>query len=150
MLTDRLNELLEPIVADLGYELLCLELAGEGRNRCLRIYIDQPEGIGLEDCETVSHEVSAALDVDDPISGNYRLEVSSPGLDRPLTKESHFRQFTGQEARVQMQMPVEGRRRFKGRILGVEDGRLRIEVDGNEVELAMDAIERARLVPDLG
>lgn len=149
MLTDRLNELLEPIVDDLGYELVYLELIGESGDRTLRLFIDHPGGIGLEDCEAVSREVSAALDVEDPISGNYRLEVSSPGLDRPLAKAEHFQQFEGQEAKVQMQFPIDGRRRFRGRILGVEADVVRLDVDGVEVELAIAGIERARLVPDL-
>ncbi len=149
MLTDRLNELLEPIVNDLGYELVYLELVGDGNDRILRLFIDHAEGIGLEDCEVVSREVSATMDVEDPISGNYRLEVSSPGLDRPLAKAEHFEQFAGQEVRVQMQFPIEGRRRFRGRILGVEAEVVRLDVDGVEVELTIAGMERARLVPNL-
>ena len=150
MLTDRLNELLEPIIEDLGYELICLELAGGDSDRILRIYIDAENGIGLEDCEKVSREVSATMDVDDPMPGNYYLEVSSPGLDRPLTKPEHFEQFSGFEARVQMHVPnLEGRRRFRGRILGVEGNTVRLDVDGVEVELDVDGMDRARLVPDV-
>lgn len=150
MLTDKLNALLEPVVDDLGYELIYLELVGDGSDRCLRLFIDHADGIGLEDCEAVSREVSALMDVEDPISGNYRLEVSSPGLDRPLAKAEHFQQFIGQEARVQMQFPIEGRKRFRGRILGVEADTVRLEYDGVEVELAIAGMERARLVPDFG
>jgi ribosome maturation factor RimP len=101
-LQERVQALLEPLVEGLGYELVCLELHGSGAHALLRLYIDAPQGIGLDDCERVSREVSAALDVADPISGSYRLEVSSPGLDRPLAKPEHFRRFAGRQAKLQL------------------------------------------------
>jgi ribosome maturation factor RimP len=148
MLQDRIKALLEPLVEKLGYELVCLELHGSGRHSLLRLFIDAPQGISLEDCERVSREVSAALDVADPIAGQYRLEVSSPGLDRPLAKAEHFRRFAGRQARVQMREPVDGRRRFAGRLLGMEEDWIVIEVDGGRYRLPLEQVEKARLVPE--
>lgn len=156
MLQERVQALLEPLVESLGYELVCLELHGSGAHALLRLYIDSAgdstagnlaTGIGLEDCERVSREVSAALDVADPISGSYRLEVSSPGLDRPLAKPEHFRRYSGQQARVQTRLPVSGRRRFAGRLLGLEQDEVVIEVDGISYRLPLAQIEKARLQP---
>jgi ribosome maturation factor RimP len=148
MLQERVQALLEPLVESLGYELVCLELHGSGSNALLRLYIDGPQGIGLEDCERVSREVSATMDVADPISGSYRLEVSSPGLDRPLAKPEHFRRYAGRQAKVQMRMPIDGRRRFAGRLLGLEQDEIVIEVDGSSFRLPLEQVEKARLVPE--
>jgi ribosome maturation factor RimP len=148
MMQERVLALLEPLVESLGYELVCLELHGSGQHSLLRLYIDAPQGIGLEDCERVSREVSATMDVADPISGSYRLEVSSPGLDRPLAKPEHFRRFAGREAKVQMRVPVDGRRRFAGRLLGIEQDQVVIEVDGSSFRLPLEQVEKARLVPE--
>jgi ribosome maturation factor RimP len=148
MLQERVQALLEPLVENLGYELVCLELHGSGQNSLLRLYIDAPQGIGLADCERVSREVSASLDVADPISGNYRLEVSSPGLDRPLAKPEHYRRFIGRQAKVQMRIPVDGRRRFAGRLLGLEQDEIVIEIDGSHYRLPLEQVDKARLVPE--
>ena len=148
MMQEQVQALLEPLVEKLGYELVCLELQGSGQNSLLRLYIDAPQGIGLEDCERVSREVSATMDVADPISGSYRLEVSSPGLDRPLAKPEHFRRFAGRQAKLQMRAPVEGRRRFAGRLLGLEQNEIVIEVDGSSFRLPLEQVEKARLVPE--
>lgn len=148
MMQEQVQALLEPLVENLGYELVCLELQGSGQNSLLRLYIDAPQGIGLEDCERVSREVSATMDVADPISGSYRLEVSSPGLDRPLAKPEHFRRFAGRQAKLQMRAPVEGRRRFAGRLLGLEQNEIVIEVDGSSFRLPLEQVEKARLVPE--
>jgi ribosome maturation factor RimP len=117
-------------------------------NSAVTIYIDKPEGIAIEDCETVSREVAALLDVEDPIPGHYNLEVSSPGLDRPLFTPAQFEQFRGETARVTVFAPVDGRRKFKGAILGAADDVVRIDQDGAEVALEMSNIVKARLVPD--
>ncbi len=148
MMQERVQALLEPLVESLGYELVCLELHGAGNNSLLRLYIDSPDGIGLEDCERVSREVSAAMDVADPISSSYRLEVSSPGLDRPLAKPEHFRRYAGCQAKVQMRVPVNGRRRFAGKLAGLEQDEILIEVDGSSYRLPLGQVEKARLVPD--
>src|SRR5690349_16374703 len=148
MLRDRLSALLEPLIEDLGYELVLLEHMPQGRGSLLRLYIDRIGGIGLEDCEIVSREVSAALDVADPVTGSYRLEVSSPGDDRPLVKPAHFERFAGERVRIQMQRPIDGRRRFVGRLQGMESGNIVVDVDGQVFRLPMEQIERARLAPE--
>ncbi|MDT0617235.1 ribosome maturation factor RimP [Salinisphaera sp. P385] len=146
-MAQRLDNLLAPVVEALGYELWHLETTGAGDDRLLRIYIDSPDGIALEDCEAVSHEVSAALDVNDPLPGGYRLEVSSPGMDRPLITDAHFARFQGETIRVNLYAAVDGRKRFTGINHGVVDDQLRIECDGELFELPRDSVAKARLVP---
>ena len=145
----ELARLLEPTVEGMGYELADLELRIGGKSGVVRVFIDRPEGVGLDDCEAVSRQVSAVLDVEDPVPGHYVLEVSSPGLDRKLTKPAHFQRFIGEEVRVQMRFPVEGRRRFRGRLLAADDRTIEIEVDGQKHTLPMATIDSARLVPSL-
>ena len=144
----KLNQLLQPLIEDLGYEFVGLEHRSNPKDPVLAIYIDGPEGISLEDCERVSREVAALLDIEDPIPGHYNLEVSSPGLDRPLFTLEQFERFSGHEAQVTAYAPVGGRRKFKGVILGVTDDKLRLDQDGSEVELELGNIAKARLVPD--
>jgi ribosome maturation factor RimP len=144
----KLTSLIQPVVEDLGYEFVGLEHSSNPKNPALVLYIDQPDGIAVEDCEKVSREVAALLDVEDPIPGNYVLEVSSPGLDRPLFTLAHFDQFQGSVVQVTLFAPASGRRRFKGQILGTTDGQVRIEQDGTEVTLDFGNIAKARLVPD--
>lgn len=145
----ELARLLEPTVEGLGYELADLELRIGGKNGVVRIFIDRPEGVGLEDCEVVSRQVSALLDVEDPVPGRYVLEVSSPGLDRKLTKAAHFERFVGEEVRVQMRFPIEGRRRFRGKLLSAGEKTIEVAVDGVVHSLPMATIDSARLVPSL-
>jgi len=145
---ERLNELLGPLVEDLGYEFVGLEYHSHPKQAVLRVYIDREGGVDLEDCEYVSREVAAMLDVEDPIAGHYNLEISSPGLDRPLFTLEQFRRFTGAEAQVSLFAPQGGRRKFKGRILATDDGMVRMEVDGAEIALKFENIAKARLVPD--
>lgn len=146
--TGKLTELLQPLIEDLGYEFVGLEQRSEPKNRVLVVYIDRPQGIRVEDCETVSREVSALLDVEDPLAGQYSLEISSPGLDRPLFTYEQFTRFAGQEVQVALYAPQDGRRKFKGVILGADEGAVRLEQDGQEVNLEMGNIAKARLVPD--
>lgn len=128
----------------LGYELVDLETSRSG---LVRIFIDSPRGISVGDCARVSHHLSRAFAVE---GVDYeRLEVSSPGLDRPLKRVEDFARFTGRDATVRLKLPRDGRRRFEGRIEGVEDGRIVLEVDGVRQVLAFDEIDRARLVPDV-
>jgi ribosome maturation factor RimP len=148
MLKDTLLELLSPEVEALGYELVELDAPAPGGSGTLRIYIDRDEGIGLEDCERVSHRVSGLLDVEDPIPGQYTLEVSSPGLDRPLRTEEHFRRQAGKLVKIVLSAGRPGRRRYKGTIVHVDGGVLEIEVDGDRVSLPLSDIESARLVPE--
>ena len=144
----KLTHLLQPLVEDLGYEFVGLEHGSNPKNPVLVIYIDKQTGIAVEDCERVSREVAALLDVEDPIPGHYNLEISSPGLDRPLFTLEHFDQFSGEQARVTLYAPQDGRRKFKGKILGVDDDRIKLDVEGMEVLLDMGNIAKARLVPD--
>jgi ribosome maturation factor RimP len=145
---DKLTTLLQPLVEDLGYEFVGLERSSNPKNPVLVIYIDTPDGIAVEDCERVSREVAALLDVEDPIPGQYRLEVSSPGLDRPLFTLEQFGQFTGEVAQISLYAPQDGRRKFKGQILGTDVGQVQIDQDGVKVTLDLGNIAKARLVPD--
>ena len=142
------SELIESTVEALGVQLWGVEHIQQGKFSLLRIYIESDEGIAIEDCEKVSREVAALLDVEDPIPGHYNLEISSPGLDRPLFTLEQFDRFVGEVARVSLFAPQEGQRKFKGTILGTEGDRVKIEVDGSEVQLDMNNIAKARLVPD--
>jgi len=146
--------LLAPTVRALGLELLGAEYLPAPGGAVLRLYIDVPEAeagernVGIEDCERASREVSAQLDVEDPISGHYTLEVSSPGLERPLFGAAQFARFAGEAAKVALKLPQDGRRRLQGRILRVDGEQVAFDVDGNELVVAVDNIDKARLVPD--
>lgn len=150
----EIANLLTPTVQALGLELLGVEYLPAPGGAVLRLYIDVPadaeEGrnVGIEDCESVSREVSAQLDVEDPISGHYTLEVSSPGVDRPLFTPAQFERFIGESAKVGLQLPQDGRRRLQGRIAAVEGDNILFEVDGQPLRVAFDNIEKARLLPD--
>ncbi len=150
-----LQKLIEPAIAVLGYELVGTEYLPQGKHSLLRIYIDTPDGITVEDCERVSHQVSGLLDVEDSIQGQYTLEVSSPGLDRPLFKIEHFDRFIGQQIKVRLKLPLSGQRNFTGKLLGTCDGAVLMQVEMGEksgeeaLELVfpLEKIEAARLVP---
>jgi len=144
----KLAAILQPLVEDLGYEFVGLEFSSNPKNPVLVLYIDKPEGIAIEDCERTSREVAALLDVEDPIPGHYVLEVSSPGLDRPLFSPQQFGQFAGEIVQITLIAPIEGRRKLKGRILHVRDDKISVEQDGTEVTLEHGNIAKARLVPD--
>ena len=150
--------LLAPTVASLGLELLGVEYLPAPGGALLRLYIDVPEGevdpegtprnVGIDDCEAVSREVSAQLDVADPISGHYTLEVSSPGLERPLFTAAQFARFAGEQAKVWLKLPQDGRRRLQGAILRADGDSVVFELDGAEFVVAIENVEKARLVPD--
>lgn len=155
--------LAEPYVRDAGFDLIEVQFGREQRGAVLRLFIDRPQTaaeaevaagqagatlISVDDCERVSRDVSAALDVADKIPYAYQLEVSSPGLDRPLRRERDFARFVGESARVRLEVGVEGRRNFSGTIRGAKDGRVEIACDGRSYELPIDDIVRANLVPD--
>ena len=144
----QLWDLLEPVVTGLGYELVEIEYQPNPKHGVLRIFIDQPDGIQLDDCQEVSNQVSALLDVEDPIPGHYNLEVSSPGLDRPLNKVEDFERFTGEMVKIKTGMAIDGQRNFKGLLRGIEGDDITIEFDGKQVSLPLASIEKARLVPD--
>jgi len=148
--TDRLEALLTPIIDDLGYEFVGLEYSSNPKNRLLRVYIDKPDsGIDVDDCAEVSREISAVMDVEEPITGQYTLEVSSPGIERPLFTAAHFERFVGETAKIQMLAPIDGRRRFKGQIVAVEGDDVRLKVDGQDVVLNVAGMDKAKLAPDL-
>ena len=146
----QLGDLLEPVVAGMGYELVEIEYNPSARHGLLRLYIDHEDGIQLEDCSDVSNQVSALLDVEDPIPGHYNLEISSPGLDRPLRGIRDYERFQGEIVKIRTGMPIDGRRNFKGRLCGIEGDGINIECDGQRFVLPLASIERARLVPELG
>lgn len=148
MLRDRLIELLEPVVNAIGYELVLLEYSPRDGSGMLRLFIDAPDGITLDDCEKVSREVAATLDVEDVITQAYRLEISSPGLDRPLVKPEHYRRFKGEVARVQTLAPIAGRRRFQGAILDATDDEVSIETADGPITIPLADIDKAKLVPN--
>ena len=143
-----LQALLEPVITGLGYEVVRILTIGQ-KNPTLQIMIDRLDGkdITVEDCATVSRAVSAVLDEKDPIKDQYSLEVSSPGLDRPLTKIEHFKRFSGYEARIETAVEVEKRKRFKGVLGNVdEQNRVHIDVDGTDYAIAFDDISKAKLI----
>jgi ribosome maturation factor RimP len=144
-LRERLTTLIEPLTARLGYELVELEYgAGHGR-ASLRVFIDAAGGIGVEDCERVSREISALLDVEDPMPGAYTLEVSSPGFDRVLRTREHFGRFVGSRVFVELKEPRAGRRRYTGQLLAVDEAGIALAVDQERVAVAFAEIGKARL-----
>jgi ribosome maturation factor RimP len=145
--TDRVAALISGPLEALGYELVRVQLSG-GDRPVLQIMAERADGVGMtvDDCADISRSVSALLDAEDPIAGAYTLEVSSPGIDRPLTRPRDFERFAGFDARIETQQPIAGRRRFKGRLLGLEDGVVSLVVDEDTVHLPIEAIAKARLV----
>ena len=146
----QLWDMLEPVVTGMGYELVEIEYNPSSRHGVLRLYIDHEDGIQLDDCTDVSNQVSALLDVEDPIPGHYNLEVSSPGMDRPLRGIRDYERFAGEVVKIKTAMAIDGRRNFKGRLRGVEGDEISIECDGRQYVLPLASIEKARLVPEFG
>src|SRR5487761_56054 len=144
-LRERLIALIEPLVGRLGYELVELEHTAGRSSAVVRLFIDSPEGVGLADCERVSREVSALLDVEDPIPTAYTLEVSSPGLDRVLRTPAHFARFVGARVFVELAAPRDGRRRYTGKLLSADQAGIALEVDGQHVPVSFAEIGKARL-----
>ncbi|MEX2499273.1 MAG: ribosome maturation factor RimP [Wenzhouxiangellaceae bacterium] len=163
---DDLSRLIRPAIEAMGFEFVGLEYLSNPKNRLVRIYIDrEPEGISVDDCAEVSHEVSAVLDVEDPVSGHYSLEVSSPGVERPLFEPAHYRKFVGDRATVHLYAPMNDghgnghgnghgagqnkRRKLTGRIVAADDDQVVVEVDGENIAVSFDDIRRANLKPDM-
>ena len=148
-LTDRIAAAIEPGLAAMGYEIVRMQLGGSGRSPTLQIMCDRLDGkpLTLDDCTGISRLASAVLDVEDPIAGEYTLEVSSPGLDRPLTRPKDFDRFAGSEARLELSLPVDGQKRFKGVLRGLENDAVILETGDGERRLALADIEKARLIP---
>ncbi len=143
---EQLEALIEPAVQAFGCELWGIELS-QSKHSMLRIYIDAEQGVGIEDCENVSRQVSGILDVEDPISGEYTLEVSSPGMDRQLFKLEHFERYQGEEVKLRLRYAYEGRRNFKGLLCGVEGEDIILRVEDEEYLLPHESIERAKVLP---
>jgi ribosome maturation factor RimP len=144
-----IEQLIRPVVEAMGYELWGLDFSPQGRGALLRVYIEAEQGITLDDCARVSHQLSGVLDVRDPIRVPYTLEVSSPGLDRPLFRPEQFQRYLGHRIRVRITGHMEGRRNFVGELLAVRGGDILLRQDDTDYTLALKAIERARLVPQL-
>jgi ribosome maturation factor RimP len=142
-----LLDLFEPEVAAIGYELLGIELNQNGHSSVLRVYIDKEVGIGVDDCALVSHQLSGLLDVEDPIAGNYDLEVSSPGLDRPLFTIEQYKKFIGETVKLKLYEKQNGRKNFIGILNSVDEEEIVISSEDEEYSLPFRLIERARLVP---
>lgn len=145
--TRRIEELIAPSLEALGYEVVRVRLNG-GRRPTLQVMIERRdlEPISLDACAEVSRTISALLDVEDPLKGAYVLEVSSPGIDRPLVRPRDFERFAGFEAKIELERAIEGRRRFRGRVLGADSDRVRIQVDHDELSLPLAAVKTAKLV----
>lgn len=143
----QVTELIEPTLHDMGFELVRLLMSG-GQRPTLQVMVERSDQgpVTLEHCAEVSHALSAVLDVADPVPGAYRLEVTSPGLDRPLVRRADYERFAGFEARLETELPIDGRRRFRGRLLGIADDQVRLALPEGETAIPFDAIKKAKLV----
>ncbi|WP_040296673.1 ribosome maturation factor RimP [Alcanivorax hongdengensis] len=144
--TEQLTELLAPVVEDLGFELWGLEYL-QGRGAVLRLFIDHDDGITVDNCAAVSHEVSGVLDVEDPIPGEYNLEVSSPGMDRPLFHLAQFARYIGEDVQLKLLAPVAGKRKMTAAIVAVDGDTLVVTLDGETLRVPYSQVDRARLQP---
>ena len=144
-----LRELIEPAVQALGLELWGLEYLSHGKDVIVRIYIDSKKGIEVDDCASVSRQVGSIFDVEDPIRGEYTLEVSSPGLDRPLYTLAQFEQYVGQGVKVKLRVPFDGRRKFTGLLTAIEGDDIVVLVNDEEYLLPIDTIDKANVVAEL-
>ena len=145
----RICDLLEPSVTGLGYELVGVELEGSGEGSVLRVFIDRDAGISVGDCEQASRQIGAVLDVEDPIPESYVLEVSSPGLDRPLLTADHFVRFAGHPVRLRTTEPMDGRRGWKGRLVGCREGNVVVREGDEERIIPLGLVGKANLVPEV-
>lgn len=144
----HLWDLFEPVINAMGYELVEIEYQPNPKHGVLRLFIDKDSGILVEDCSAVSQQISAVIDVEDPVPGHFNLEVSSPGMDRPLRRAEDFERFTGDVVKIKTSMAFEGQRNFKGLLKGLEEDLVVVECEDKEVRLPITAIDKARLVPD--
>ena len=146
-LEQQLTDMLTPAVATLGFELLGVQLVQAGRSTTVRLFIDGPDGVTVDNCAEVSHQVSAVLDVEDPIATEFNLEVSSPGLDRPLFVPAHYDKVVGGDIEIKLVVPVAGRRRFKGKLVAIEGDMILLAYEGKEDRFAFNNIDKANVVP---
>jgi len=147
-LRERIRSIVEPSVADEGCELVAVEVAGSTQGQTLRLFVDRPGGVTIEECAAISRAVSPVLDVEEPLSGAYRLEVSSPGIDRPVERAEDFARFIGFRAKIRL-LPGAERRRYTGTLQGIDGETVHIDVDGETFALSLPEIDRVRLVLDL-
>lgn len=144
----HLWELFEPVVEGMGYELVEIEHFPNPKHGVLRLYIDKEGGVNIDDCADVSRQISALIDVEDPVRGQFNLEVSSPGLDRPLRRLKDFQRFAGALVTIKTAMPFDGQRNFKGRLLEASAEEVVIETEDEEISIPMPVIAKARIVPE--
>ncbi|QJQ96514.1 MULTISPECIES: ribosome maturation factor RimP [Halomonadaceae] len=142
-----LYALVEPVVASMGFELWGIDYLAQGKHSRLVIYIDGPDGVSVENCADISRQVSAVFDVEEPVAGEYRLEVSSPGLDRPLYTLDHFERFKGHVVALKLRSSFDGRRKYQGLLAGIEGDEILVHVDGEEYCFPIEGIDQARVVP---
>jgi len=148
MIQDEIEQLLRPIVESMGYELWGCEYLAQGKHSLLRVYIDKDDGIGIADCEQVSRQVSATLDVEDPVPGNYSLEVSSPGIPRPMFRHWQYQRYIGQEVHIKLFKPVAATRKFTGTIVSVSDDTLVLDINGTQQDFLFSNIAKANLTAE--
>lgn len=148
--TDKIEALTQPVIEDMGYELVGIEYVASGKHSILRVYIDSDQGIGLNDCESVSHQLSSILDVEDLITTQYNLEVSSPGVERPLFNIKHYQRFLGHDIKLRLLRPINGQRKFNGAIGSVSEVNNSIELmtSTGSQKLDIDLIKKANLIYD--
>lgn len=144
---DLLHDLVAPIVSGLGCDLWGIDYLSHGKQTLVRIYIDKTDGIDVDDCARISRQVSSLFDVEDPIMGEYTLEVSSPGMDRPLFTLEQFGRYVGEKVKIRLRAPYDGRKNFSGVMTGIEEDDIVIAVDDHEYLLPFDLIDKANLVP---
>ena len=144
---EQLQALLAPVIEALGYQCWGIEFLSKGRHSLLRVYIDKADGILIDDCEIVSRQLSGVLDVEDPITSEYTLEVSSPGMDRPLFTLEQFATHAGEQVKIKLRSPFDGRRNFQGLLRGVEEQDVVVQVDDHEYLLPIDLIDKANIIP---
>lgn len=147
-LEKKLTDMLNAPVEALGFELVGVEYVRAGKHSILRVFIDSEKGIDVDDCADVSHQVSAVLDVEDPISNEYNLEVSSPGMERPLFKAEHYSKVIGEQVSLKLNLPLNGRRNFKGELKSSSETNIQIDVDGEHFDLLISNISKANVVPN--
>ena len=143
----QLRDLVEPVVTALGFELWGMEYNTGSRQTMLRIYIEGEQGVQVDDCAKVSRQVSSVFDVEDPIMGEYTLEVSSPGMDRPLFTKQQFEKYVGENVKVRLRVAFEGRKKFSGQLTGVEGDDVVVAIDQEEFLLPLELIDKANVVP---
>ncbi|ARG96406.1 ribosome maturation factor RimP [Legionella micdadei] len=146
MIRNEIEAMLKPLINDLGYELWGCEYIPQKKHSLLRVYIDKEDGIGIDDCERVSKQISAFLDVEDPISGNYSLEISSPGIPRPLFYKEQYGRYLGQDIQVKLFKPINGSRKLTGTIVNVDEEVLMLKVGEEQLEIPFSHIVKANLI----